>query len=160
MAREDFLSRRWRSLLIATVLTGLAGCANPFFEPQPSAAPQEPVTSESLGRPAKPAGPAQRGIATYYAKSFTNKTMADGTPFDPKSDSAAHKTLPLGTRAEVTNLDNGRKAVVTIRDRGPHANGAILDVSPKTAEKLGMIHRGKAHVRVTPLKDEIREAQK
>lgn len=161
MARENSSTRRWRSFLIATVLTGLAGCANPFFEPQPSAAPQEPVTSESLFRPAKPAAPAQRGIATYYAKSFTNKTMADGTPFNPRSDSAASKTLPLGSRAEVINLDNGRKALVTIRDRGPHAHGAIIDVSPKTAEKLGMVHRGKARVRVTPLAEgELKEAQR
>src|SRR5690348_11107269 len=124
MAHEDSVIRRWRPLLIATVLTGLAGCANPFFEPQPTAAPQEPVTSEGLAPP-KTAAPAQRGIATYYAKKFAYRPMADGTPFDPKSDSAASKTLPLGSKAEVTNLDNGKKAVVTIRDRGPHAPGAI-----------------------------------
>ena len=160
MAREDFFIRRWRPLLIATVLTGLAGCANPF-EPQPTAAPPEPVTSESLPRLAKPAGPTQRGIATYYGKSFTNKPMADGTPFDPKSDSAASKTLPLGSRAEVTNLDNGKTALVTIRDRGPHAEGAIIDVSPKTAETLGMKQKGKVRVRVKPIGEgEIKEAQK
>jgi rare lipoprotein A len=160
MGHEDSSARRWRLFLIATVLTGLAGCANPFFEPQPDAAPREPVTSEGLSAPAKPATPAQHGIATYYAKKFTNRTMADGTPFDPKSDSAASNTLPLGSKAEVTNLHNGRKAVVTIRDRGPHAHGAIIDVSPKTAEKLGMVHKGKANVRVKPLGGATKEAQK
>jgi rare lipoprotein A len=139
MGHEDSSARRWRLFLIATVLTGLAGCANPFFEPQPDAAPREPVTSEGLSAPAKPATPAQHGIATYYAKKFTNRTMADGTPFDPKSDSAASNTLPLGSKAEVTNLHDG---------------------SPKTAEKLGMVHKGKANVRVKPLGGATKEAQK
>jgi rare lipoprotein A len=151
MARKKTLTERWAVGLVAASLLGLAGCTDLFEEPRPVAAPSEPVTTESLPRPARPASPSQHGIATYYARKFTNRLMADGSRFDPRSDSAASQTLPLGSRAEVTNLDNGRKAIVTIRDRGPHVRGAIIDVSPKTAEALGMMHRGRARVQVTPL---------
>jgi rare lipoprotein A len=77
--------------------------------------------------------------------------MADGGRFDPRSDAAAHRTLPLGSRARVRNLGNGRSATVTVRDRGPHAPGRILDVSPGTAERLGMKGEGVAPVEVTPV---------
>jgi rare lipoprotein A len=151
MARNKTLIRRWAAGLMLASLFGLAGCTELFVEPKPEASPNEPVTSEALPGPPRAANPSQHGVATYYAKKFTNRLMADGGRFDPRSDSAASKTLPLGSRAEVVNLDNGRKAIVTIRDRGPHVRDAIIDVSPKTAEQLGMMHRGRARVRVTPL---------
>ena len=77
--------------------------------------------------------------------------MADGGRFDPRSDAAAHRTLPLGSTAQVRNLENGRSATVTVRDRGPHAPGRVLDVSPSTAERLGMTGEGVASVEVTPV---------
>jgi rare lipoprotein A len=77
--------------------------------------------------------------------------MADGGRFDPRSDAAVHRTLPLGSKARVRNLGNGRSATVTVRDRGPHAPGRILDVSPGTAERLGMKGEGVAAVEVAPL---------
>lgn len=92
----------------------------------------------------------QRGKASYYAPSLAGHRMADGERFDPRSDSAAHRTLPLGSKARVRNLENGRSATVTVRDRGPHAPGRILDVSPGTAERLGMEGEGVAAVEVTP----------
>ena len=76
--------------------------------------------------------------------------MADGTRFDPASDAAASKTLPLGTTARVTNLDNGRTATVTVRDRGPHVRGRILDVSPSSGAALGMRHDGVVPVVIAP----------
>jgi rare lipoprotein A len=76
--------------------------------------------------------------------------MASGRRFDPRSDSAANRTLPLGTRARVTNLENGRTGTVTVEDRGPHVPGRILDVSPRTAQELGMRERGVAPVEVVP----------
>lgn len=76
--------------------------------------------------------------------------MADGGRFDPRSDAAAHRTLPLGSKARVRNLGNGRSETVTVRDRGPHARGRILDVSPGTAERLGRKEDGVAPVEVTP----------
>jgi rare lipoprotein A len=77
--------------------------------------------------------------------------MADGTPMNPQSDSAASKTLPLGTKARVTNLENGNSEVVQIRDRGPYVKDRIVDVSPKTADKLGLKKDGTAPVEVKPI---------
>ena len=71
---------------------------------------------------------------------------------DPQADSAASKTLPLGTTAKVTNLETGDSAVVTIRDRGPHVQGRIVDLTPATARKVGIDrHEGVSKVEVTPL---------
>ncbi|MFC0410351.1 septal ring lytic transglycosylase RlpA family protein [Roseomonas elaeocarpi] len=93
----------------------------------------------------------QHGRASIYSRRFTGRRMADGGRFDPRSDSAASRTLPLGTRARVTNLRNGRTAIVQVRDRGPHTGGRILDVSPGTAERLGMAEAGIAPIRIVAL---------
>jgi rare lipoprotein A len=78
--------------------------------------------------------------------------MADGTRMDPRNDNAASKTLPLGTVARVTNLETGRSAVVTIKDRGPYVKGRIVDLSPATARELGISRaNGVAQVEVMPL---------
>lgn len=92
------------------------------------------------------------GEASFYGRRFHGRTMANGEPMDPQGDNAASKTLPLGTRARVTNLENGRSAVVTIEDRGPYVPGRIIDVSPATAERLGIEREeGVAPVAVTPI---------
>ncbi|RJF99874.1 septal ring lytic transglycosylase RlpA family protein [Noviherbaspirillum saxi] len=96
-------------------------------------------------------GQPRKGEASYYAKKFTGRKMADGTPMDPNSNSAASKTLPLGTKAEVTNLDNGKSEVVEIRDRGPYVDGRIVDLTPQTAKKLDIQEKGVAPVVVTPI---------
>jgi rare lipoprotein A len=77
--------------------------------------------------------------------------MADGTPMNPQSNVAASKTLPLGTKAQVTNLENGKTDTVEIRDRGPYVKNRIVDVSPKTADKLGLKENGTAPVEVKPI---------
>ncbi len=92
------------------------------------------------------------GKASYYAKRFAGKKMADGARMQPHGDNAASKTLPLGTTAKVTNLETGRSAVVTIQDRGPYVKGRIVDLSPTTAQKIGIDHdNGVAKVEVTPI---------
>ena len=92
------------------------------------------------------------GVASVYAKKFAGRKMADGTRMDPGDDNAASKTLPLGTEARVTNLENGRSATVTIKDRGPYVKGRILDVSPGTAAKIGIEPKeGVAKVEVQPV---------
>lgn len=96
-------------------------------------------------------GKTQTGKASYYAKKFHGKKMADGTPMNPDSNVAASKTLPLGTTAKVTNLENGKSEVVEIRDRGPFVPGRIVDVSPKVADKLDMKKEGIATVEVDPI---------
>ena len=82
--------------------------------------------------------------------------MANGETFDQQSDSAASKTLPLGTKAQVRNLENGRTAVVTIEDRGPFVSGRVIDVSKQTAAHLDMTEDGTAPVEVRPLSGSAR----
>jgi rare lipoprotein A len=77
--------------------------------------------------------------------------MANGGRFNPNSNVAAHRTLPLGTRAQVTNLENGRTAEVRVADRGPHVRGRVIDLTPRTAEQLGMREQGIAPVEVRPI---------
>lgn len=92
------------------------------------------------------------GHASVYASKFAGKKMTDGTKMNPYSDNAASKTLPLGTTAKVTNVQTGQSATVTIRDRGSHVKGRILDVSASTAHKIGITkHQGVAKVQVAPI---------
>jgi rare lipoprotein A len=88
--------------------------------------------------PADRTGRARVGKASFYAGQFVGRKMADGTRMDPHADNAASRTLPLGTTARVTNLQTGRSAVVTIRDRGPYVDGRIIDLTPATAHKIGL----------------------
>jgi rare lipoprotein A len=95
------------------------------------------------------AGPVHEAVV---AQKFSGRKMADGTIMQPQGDNAASKTLPLGTTARVTNLENGRSAVVTIRDRGPYIQGRIVDLSPSTAKEIGIEHKnGVAKVEVAPI---------
>jgi rare lipoprotein A len=96
-------------------------------------------------------GKPRKGEASYYGRNFYKKKMADGTQMNPQSNVAASKTLPLGTKARVTNLENGQSDVVEIRDRGPYVKDRIVDVSPKTADKLGLKKDGTAPVEVKPI---------
>lgn len=96
-------------------------------------------------------GKARRGKASYYGGKFKGKKMADGSPMNPNANTAASKTLPLGTTARVTNLESGKSAVVKIRDRGPYVPDRIVDVTPKVAEKLEMKEDGVAPVVVKPI---------
>jgi rare lipoprotein A len=92
------------------------------------------------------------GKASFYAKMFAGRTMADGTLMRPSGDNAASRTLPLGTTAKVTNLETGKIAVVTIRDRGPYVAGRIVDLSPATARQIGLSPTaGVATVAVEPI---------
>jgi rare lipoprotein A len=105
---------------------------------------------------AKPAldrsGKKRVGVASVYAHRFVGRKMADGTRMSADDDNAASRTLPLGTQARVTNLQNGQSTTVTIQDRGPYAKGRIVDLSPKTAEEIGISReQGVAKVEVKPI---------
>lgn len=92
------------------------------------------------------------GKASFYSSKFNGRKMADGSRLNPQDDSAASKTLPLGTTAKVTNLKTGDSTVVTIRDRGPHVQGRIVDLSPAAARQVGIdAHDGVSKVAVTPI---------
>ncbi|OLO03680.1 MULTISPECIES: septal ring lytic transglycosylase RlpA family protein [Salinicola] len=91
------------------------------------------------------------GEATYYAAYFEGRPTASGEPYDSRAMTAAHKTLPFGTKVKVTALDTGESAVVRINDRGPFVDGRIIDLSRKAAEQLGMVHDGAAEVQLQVL---------
>ena len=97
-------------------------------------------------------GRARTGIASFYADMFFGRKMANGKPMDPHGDNAASRTLPLGTKARVTNVNTGESAVVTIQDRGPYIKGRLIDLSPATARLIGITPKmGLAMVEVTPI---------
>ena len=88
------------------------------------------------------------GIASWYGKRYHGRRTASGEIFDMNSATAAHPTLPFGTRVWVTNLENGRSAVLKINDRGPFVRRRIIDVSRSAARALGFVQQGTARVRV------------
>ena len=118
---------------------------------KPAAKPAKPAAKPARKTALDHSGKAVRGKASYYAGKFKGRKMADGTRMDPSANVAASKTLPLGTKARVTNLDSGKSAVVEIRDRGPYVANRIVDVTPKVAEKLDMKEDGVAPVVVRPI---------
>jgi rare lipoprotein A len=90
----------------------------------------------------------QVGTASWYGKDFHGKPTASGEIYNMYGYSAAHKTLPLGTRVRVTNLKNGRRIIVPINDRGPFVGRRIIDMSYGAARHLGMVKEGLAKVHV------------
>lgn len=89
----------------------------------------------------------QRGRASYYADRFHGRTTASGSQFDQNAMTGASKVIPLGARAEVTNLENGKSVMVEINDRGPHVRGRVVDLSRHAAHAIG-IDDGVAPVKV------------
>lgn len=90
----------------------------------------------------------EKGIASWYGTKFHGRRTSSGEPYDMHLATAAHKTLPLPTYAEVTNLDNGKKIIVKINDRGPFKDGRIIDMSYAAAIRLDMTQKGTANVEV------------
>lgn len=94
------------------------------------------------------------GKASWYGPGFHGKKSANGERYNMHSMTAAHRTLPLPSLVEVTNLSNNRKVVLKVNDRGPYAKDRIIDVSHAGAKQLGFIGHGTAQVRVRILKEE------
>jgi 3D (Asp-Asp-Asp) domain-containing protein len=101
-----------------------------------------------------PPVPAPRGVglASWYGPGFYGRRTAAGVLFTGAAMTAAHRSLPLGTRVRVTNLGNGKRAVVVIDDRGPYVGGRMIDLSPAAARRLGMVGAGVIKVRVDVLR--------
>ena len=95
------------------------------------------------------------GRASYYARHFNGRKTASGERMNPNKLTAASKTLPLGTRVQVTNLENGRIVHVTINDRGPYVRGRVIDLTPRAAEALDMSRQGTARVEVRQEADPV-----
>ncbi len=88
------------------------------------------------------------GVASWYGAKFQGQTTASGEPYDMNAMTAAHPSLPFGTKVRVTNLENGRSVMLRINDRGPFAKRRIIDVSRHAAKHLGFLGAGLARVRV------------
>ena len=123
-----------RTLPLAILLVLLSGCA-------------------SRDQPTAPGDYRAEGQASFYASRHHGRRTASGERFDMHALTAAHPSLPFGSRVRVTNLANQRSVVVRINDRGPHARGRIIDLSRAAAERLGMLSRGVAPVRLEVLAD-------
>lgn len=89
------------------------------------------------------------GYASWYGSDFHGKKTATGDIYNMYAMTAAHKTLPLGTRVKVTNLSNGRSVYLTVNDRGPFVRGRTIDLSYGAAQKLGSVEKGVIKVRIT-----------
>ena len=114
------------------------------------------VEPDSRKKSAKPpaAKRALNGTASWYGPRFHGKKTASGEIYDQNKLTAAHKTLPLGSKARVTNLDNGSAVEVEINDRGPFIEGRIIDLSRAAARALGFVESGTAPVRVELIAEE------
>jgi rare lipoprotein A len=132
----------------------LAACAG-GNKPRPASKPAQTV---KIGKPYQVFGvwyyPSddrdydETGVASWYGPGFHALDTANGERYDQDDLTAAHKTLPMPSYVEVTNLENGRKLVVRINDRGPFAKGRIIDLSRRSAQLLGVDKAGTAKVRV------------
>lgn len=90
----------------------------------------------------------ERGVGSFYSDKLHGKRTASGQRFRQDRDTAAHRALPLGSRATVTNEETGLSVEVTVTDRGPHVRGRIVDLSRQAAEAIGLHEDGLARVRV------------
>ena len=134
--------------LVLAAATAVAEPAAPASRGSDAAAPSRTAASKQARHHPK----RQVGKASFYGREFFGRKMANGRRMDPNADNAASRTLPLGTKARVTNLETGKSSVVTIEDRGPYVDGRIVDLSPATAEKIGLERKqGLAPVEVVPL---------
>jgi len=102
--------------------------------------------------PAEAAAPTQCGKASWYA---LHSQTASGEMMNPTLLTAAHRSLPFGTRVQVTNMKNGKSVVVRINDRGPFIKGRVIDVSKGAAKKIGLVRAGVAPVKVTTLNGKL-----
>ena len=138
--------------LAAMVSGGLAGGCSTLPEPldeRSAAWVGRPYTIKGVRyQPRAQPGYDQVGMASWYGPGFHGKTTANGERYDMHGLTAAHKTLPFGTKVRVTNLANDRALIVRINDRGPFVPGRIIDLSKRAAERLGFLEAGKARVRV------------
>jgi rare lipoprotein A len=129
----------WRGVVGCLVLAALVpGCGFVFGRSKPP-----PIESRT--------GATQTGTASWYGPGFHGNRTSSGEIYDQYELTAAHPTLPLGTRAVVTNLENGKAVEVRINDRGPFVKGRAIDLSYAAAHSLGMIGPGTVAVRIEVL---------
>lgn len=117
----------------------------------PSAPAESPAIADDASGAANAPGQIgyeQVGIASWYGGHHQGRLTASGERFDEGKLTAAHRSLPLDTKARITNLENGRSVEVTVNDRGPYIEGRVIDLSTRAAQALGMEKDGLALVRI------------
>jgi rare lipoprotein A len=124
-------------LIAVAALWLLAACAAPPQGPQDI--PLSPASIDAYD---------VVGVASWYGQPFHGRRTASGATFNMNAFTAAHPSLPFGTRVRVTNLDNGRSVILTINDRGPFVKPRIIDVSWRAAKALGFVRKGTTRVRI------------
>jgi len=137
-------------------LVTLAGCKREAPPPPPATPvaaqrPPAPPPRQPQPQPQPRLGRAEVGLASFYGRAFAGKRTASGARYDPDALTAAHRTLPLGSTAKVTNTKTGWSVHVRVNDRGPYAHGRILDLSRRAAASLGITDAGVAEVTVQPV---------
>ena len=133
---------RWGWVQVVLLVTGLQACS-----------PTRPVTPPVVGG-------RQEGIASWYGPGFHGKRTANGEVYDQYELTAAHQTLPLGTRVMVTSLTNGRAVEVRINDRGPFIGGRVVDLSYAAASVIGMVGPGTMPVQLEVLDAPVQVASR
>jgi rare lipoprotein A len=146
--------RRSVPRIIGTMVTGLVptfylySCAA-----RPAPAPPPSLVLPSIAQPiqptATPTPPGHIVKASWYGPGLAGKKTTSGEVYNPKALTAASKTLPIGSVVKITNPQNGKSVNVRINDRGPFVRGRSLDLSQRAAEKIGVIHKGVARVKVS-----------
>lgn len=107
------------------------------------------VTAVALAQaPSKSQDSEMTGTCSYYARMHNGHITAGGEKFDSNALTAAHRTLPMGTKLKVTNLSNGKSVVVKVNDRGPFVKGRQLSVTRRAAQDLGFVKEGVAKVKM------------
>jgi rare lipoprotein A len=125
--------------LLLVGMEGAWGCA----------ALRMPVPAADAGKsPRASTGRPEVGLASWYGEPHHGQPTVSGEIFNMTELTAAHRTLPLGTRLRVTNLENGRVVRVRVNDRGPYVTGRVLDLSHEAARALDMVERGVTPVRL------------
>ncbi|MBL0421953.1 septal ring lytic transglycosylase RlpA family protein [Ramlibacter sp. AW1] len=142
--------------LVPILLAGPLAAASAWGherERHAASTPSEPkAEAASKKKKLDHSGRRQVGKASFYHDRFGGRKMANGEPMELDGDNAASRTLPLGTTARVTNLETGQSTVVTIEDRGPYVDGRIVDLSPASADEIGLSReQGLAEVEVAPI---------
>lgn len=139
-------TRKFKSAMLAFVsLVLIPGCAD-TGNANSVAVTEDPYRVKSV----------EHGKASWYSiKTNYGTKTASGQTLCNKAPTAAHKTLPMGTKVRVINMANNKSEVVTINDRGPFIKGRIIDVTIGTAEKLGFVNRGVVPVKVEVLTDHV-----
>ena len=153
MNKSSTRSCRVLLTLCIIMMFGIAACSP--MRKVPPQSPPLPKAYEIDGKKYYPLDEAhgfiEEGVASWYGDDFHGKKTANSEIYNMHAMTAAHKTLPLGTVVEVNNLENGKKAVVRINDRGPYVGTRIIDLSYEAATQIGMVRKGTAKVKIIAL---------